>query len=67
VLNRTRILGLGLLLPLALAACQKTDKVAAVDPLANPAAVTQERLLKGPMIRPSGPMLVAAANSASVR
>ena len=47
MLNRTRILGLGLLLPLALAACQKTDKVAAVDPLANPAAVTQERLLKG--------------------
>jgi alcohol dehydrogenase (cytochrome c)/quinohemoprotein ethanol dehydrogenase len=47
VLNRTRILGLGLLLPLALAGCQKTDKVVAADPLAAPVAVTQERLLKG--------------------
>jgi quinohemoprotein ethanol dehydrogenase len=36
-----------MLLPLAIAGCQKTDQVAAVDPLAAPAAVTQERLLKG--------------------
>jgi quinohemoprotein ethanol dehydrogenase len=46
VLNRARLLGLSLLLPLAIAGCQKADKpAAAVDPLANPAAVTAERLL----------------------
>ena len=42
-----RILGLSLLLPIAMAACQKAEKPAAVDVLANPAAITQERLLKG--------------------
>jgi quinohemoprotein ethanol dehydrogenase len=47
VLNRARFLAGSLLLPALLAGCQKTDKVAAADPLANPAAVTQERLLKG--------------------
>jgi alcohol dehydrogenase (cytochrome c)/quinohemoprotein ethanol dehydrogenase len=45
VLNRARLLGLSLLLPIAIAGCQKAPKV--VDPLANPAAVTAERLLKG--------------------
>jgi alcohol dehydrogenase (cytochrome c)/quinohemoprotein ethanol dehydrogenase len=43
VLNRARLLGLSLLLPLAIAGCQKAAKVA--DPLANPAAITAERLL----------------------
>ena len=47
MLNRTHLLGLGLLLPFFIAGCQKTDKVAAADPLAAPAAVTQDRLLKG--------------------
>ena len=45
VLNRTRLLGLSLLLPVAMVGCQKPDPSAAL--LANPAAVTQERLLKG--------------------
>jgi quinohemoprotein ethanol dehydrogenase len=45
VLNRARLLALSLLLPFAFSACQKADKAAAVDPLANPAAVTAERLL----------------------
>ena len=45
VLNRARLLGLSLLLPIAFAACQKADKPVAADPLANPAAVTAERLL----------------------
>ena len=48
VSHRVRNLGLSLLLPIALAACQKADKpAAAADVLANPAAVTQERLDKG--------------------
>ena len=45
MLNRVRALSLCILLPAALAGCQK--KVAATDPLANPVAVTDERLLKG--------------------
>src|SRR6478752_5508676 len=45
VSHRVRNLGLSLLLPIALAACQKADKpAAAADVLANPAAVTQERV-----------------------
>jgi len=48
VSHPARILGLSLLLPIALAACQKAEKpAAAADVLANPVAVTQERLLKG--------------------
>ncbi|MDQ2641606.1 MAG: PQQ-dependent dehydrogenase, methanol/ethanol family [Pseudomonadota bacterium] len=39
------LLGIALLLSIGLAACQK--KAATADPLANPAAITQERLLKG--------------------
>ena len=45
--NRARLLGLGILLPVFIAGCQKTEQVAAANPLTNPAAVTQERLLKG--------------------
>jgi quinohemoprotein ethanol dehydrogenase len=42
----SRLLGAALLLPLALAACQKKSG-SDVDVLANPAAITQDRLLKG--------------------
>jgi quinohemoprotein ethanol dehydrogenase len=43
---RACLLGLSLLLPIAMAGCTKADKPAAgVDVLANPAAVTAERLL----------------------
>jgi glucose dehydrogenase len=45
-LYRTRILGAALLLPLAFTACQKKADPAA-ELLANPAAVTDERLLAG--------------------
>jgi quinohemoprotein ethanol dehydrogenase len=46
VLNSVRKLGLGLLLPIVIAGCQKAETpAAAADPLANPAAVTAERLL----------------------
>ena len=46
MLNRARLLGLSLLLPIAIAGCKpSTDKVAI--PLAHPVAVNQERLLKG--------------------
>jgi quinohemoprotein ethanol dehydrogenase len=45
VSNRAHLLGLSLLLPLAIAGCTKSAKTA--DVLANPAAITQERLLKG--------------------
>jgi quinohemoprotein ethanol dehydrogenase len=45
VSNRAHLLGLSLLLPLAMAGCTKAAK--APDLLANPAAITQERLLKG--------------------
>src|SRR5262245_54367648 len=47
MLNRTRLPGLALLLPVVLVACQKAGNNAAKDLLANPAAITQERLLKG--------------------
>jgi PQQ-dependent dehydrogenase (methanol/ethanol family) len=48
MLNRARVLGCALLLPMLLAACQKADKPPAVPAtLANPAAVSNERLLKG--------------------
>ena len=47
MLNRVHFLAASLLLPALLAGCQKTEKVAATDPLASPAAITQERLLKG--------------------
>jgi alcohol dehydrogenase (cytochrome c)/quinohemoprotein ethanol dehydrogenase len=46
VRNTVRISSLAAAL-LALAACQKADKTAVVDVLANPAAITDERLLKG--------------------
>jgi quinohemoprotein ethanol dehydrogenase len=46
VLKRTHLLSAALLLPVLLAGCQKAaTPVAAVDPLANPAAVTTEKLL----------------------
>jgi quinohemoprotein ethanol dehydrogenase len=45
VLKRSHLLGLSLLLPLAIVGCQKAAN--APDLLANPAAITQERLLKG--------------------
>jgi len=42
------MLGVALLLPVAMAGCAKKEKAVDVSPLlANPAAVTQERLLKG--------------------
>ncbi|MEO8315457.1 MAG: PQQ-dependent dehydrogenase, methanol/ethanol family [Pseudomonadota bacterium] len=44
-MNRARMLGAALLLPMAIAGCQKAAKEP--DLLAKPAAVTQERLLKG--------------------
>lgn len=47
MLNRTHLGALGLLLPVLLAGCQKSDKPAAAEPQAAPAAITQERLLKG--------------------
>jgi alcohol dehydrogenase (cytochrome c)/quinohemoprotein ethanol dehydrogenase len=47
VLNRARLLGLALLLP-AFAGCAKKEAAVETSPLlANPAAVTQERLEKG--------------------
>lgn len=45
MLKSARILGFGLLLPLAIAGCQKKEEASAL--LVNPAAVTQERLLQG--------------------
>jgi quinohemoprotein ethanol dehydrogenase len=45
VLNRARLLGLSLLLPIAISAAVSTDLAAA--PLSHPAAVNQARLLKG--------------------
>jgi glucose dehydrogenase len=46
VLKRAHLLSLGLLLPILFTACQKTNPpVAVFDPLANPAAVTTEKLL----------------------
>ncbi len=49
MLNRARVLGFALLLPVVLAGCaKKEEKVAETSPLlANPAALTQERLDKG--------------------
>jgi len=49
VSDRARLLGIALLLPAVLAGCAKKEAgVAETSPLlANPAAVTQERLLKG--------------------
>jgi alcohol dehydrogenase (cytochrome c)/quinohemoprotein ethanol dehydrogenase len=48
VSNRARLLGAALLLPLALVACQKAAKAPeTASVLANPAAVNDERLLKG--------------------
>ena len=47
--NRARLLGAALLLPIVFTACQKggTPGTATSNPLANPVAVTSERLLKG--------------------
>jgi alcohol dehydrogenase (cytochrome c)/quinohemoprotein ethanol dehydrogenase len=45
MLNRIRVVGLALLLPLAMAGCQKKEEASPL--LVNPAAVTSERLLKG--------------------
>jgi quinohemoprotein ethanol dehydrogenase len=48
VSNRAHLLGAALLLPFAFTACQKAGTPGtASNPLANPAAITQERLLKG--------------------
>jgi quinohemoprotein ethanol dehydrogenase len=48
MLKHARLAGLGLLLPMVIAGCAKKETTAEANPLlANPAAVTQERLLKG--------------------
>lgn len=46
MLNRARLLGLSLLLPIAILGCKPSNEKVAV-PLAHPVAVNQERLLKG--------------------